>query len=201
MVHDFPADGEYVFNIRDFLFMGAGYVTKVDDRQRVILTIDDVRVFQQEFGGPEDLKAVDQRQSAAADEMQSRFNGIRVRVKAGPHRVGVAFIQRTFAESDSPLQPMAMLPEMERVPTIPGLRYLRTLQCHRHQRNRQPAAHLHLPAGQRCGRIALRAANTDEPCFRRPFAGRPPTRTSRRLSRSTRWGAKPETSKRASKVA
>jgi hypothetical protein len=121
VVHDFPADGEYVFNIRDFLFMGAGYVTKVDDRQRVILTIDDVRVFQQEFGGPEDLKDVDQRQSAAADEMQSRFNGIRVRVKAGPHRVGVAFIQRTFAESDSPLQPMAMLPEMERVPTIPGL--------------------------------------------------------------------------------
>jgi hypothetical protein len=101
--------------------MGAGYVTKVDDRQRVILTIDDVRVFQQEFGGAEDLRSVDQRQSAAADEMQSRFNGIRVRVKAGPHRVGVAFIQRTFAESDSPLQPIAMLPEMERVPSIPGL--------------------------------------------------------------------------------
>jgi mono/diheme cytochrome c family protein len=120
VVHDFPADGEYVFNIRDFLFMGAGYVTKVDDRHSVILTIDDVRVFQQEFGGPEDLKAVDQRQSAAADEMQSRFNGIRVRVTAGPHRVGVAFIQRSFAESDSPLQPIAMLPEMERVPTIPG---------------------------------------------------------------------------------
>ena len=34
VVHDFPADGEYVFNIRDFLFMGAGYVTKVDDRQQ-----------------------------------------------------------------------------------------------------------------------------------------------------------------------
>ena len=29
--HYFPADGEYEFNIRDFLFMGAGYVTKIDD--------------------------------------------------------------------------------------------------------------------------------------------------------------------------
>src|SRR5262249_41893493 len=51
----------------------------------------------------------------------SRFNHIRVRIKAGPHRIGIAFVQRSFAESDSPLQPIAMLPEMERAPTIPGL--------------------------------------------------------------------------------
>ncbi len=49
-----------------------------------------------------------------------RFNHIKVRVKAGPHRVGVAFVQRSFAQSDSPLQPLAMLPEMERYPNIPG---------------------------------------------------------------------------------
>ena len=118
--HDFPADGEYVFNIRQFLFMGAGYVTKVDDTHRVILTIDDVRVFDQQVGGPEDLKYVDQQQAIAADELQSRFNNIRVRVKAGPHRIGVAFVQRSLAQSDSWLQPIAMLPEMERVPVIPG---------------------------------------------------------------------------------
>ena len=53
--------------------------------------------------------------------MQARFNDIRVKVKAGPHRVGVAFMQRSFAQSDSPLQPIAMLPEMERYPTIPGI--------------------------------------------------------------------------------
>ena len=65
-------------------------------------------------GGPEDLKAVDQRQAEAADELQARFNHIRVPIKAGPHRLGVAFVERSFAESDSPLQPMAELPEMER---------------------------------------------------------------------------------------
>ena len=56
----FPADGEYEFNIRNFFFGGAGYVTKIDDPHRVILTIDDVRVFERSFGGLEDLKAVDQ---------------------------------------------------------------------------------------------------------------------------------------------
>jgi mono/diheme cytochrome c family protein len=119
--HDFPADGEYVFSIREFFFMGAGYVTKIDDQHRVILTVDGRRVFQQDVGGPDDQKAVDQRQAIAADEMQNRFNHISVKVKAGVRRVGVAFVQRSFAQSDSPLQPIAMLPEMERVPTIPGI--------------------------------------------------------------------------------
>jgi mono/diheme cytochrome c family protein len=117
----FAADGEYEFNIRDFLWMGAGYVTKVDSRHDVILTIDDQRVFQASAGGPDDLKAVDQRQAEAADEMQARFNHIRVKVKAGQRRVGVAFIQRSMAESDSILRPIAALPEMERIPRIPGL--------------------------------------------------------------------------------
>jgi hypothetical protein len=117
----FPTDGEYEFNIRDFLWMGAGYVTKVDSRHDVILTIDDERVFQASAGGPEDLKAVDQRQAEAADEMQARFNHIRVQVKAGQRRVGAAFIQRSFAESDSTLRPIAVMPEMERTPRIPGL--------------------------------------------------------------------------------
>ncbi len=118
--HHFPADGDYVFSIREFFAMGAGYVTKVDDPHVVILTIDGRRVFQHTYGGEDDLKAVDQRQAIAADEIQSRFNQIRVPVKAGMRRIGVTFIARSFAQSDSPLQPIAMLPEMERVPRIPG---------------------------------------------------------------------------------
>ena len=120
VTHYFPADGDYNFNIRDFYFAGAGYVTKVDAPHTVILTIDDVRVFEGTVGGPSDLKAVDQRQAEAADELQARFNHIMVRIKAGPHKVGVAFVQRSFAESDSPLQPVAELPEMERYPSVPG---------------------------------------------------------------------------------
>jgi Protein of unknown function (DUF1592)/Protein of unknown function (DUF1588)/Protein of unknown function (DUF1585)/Protein of unknown function (DUF1595)/Protein of unknown function (DUF1587) len=120
VTHYFPADGEYIFNIRDFYFGGAGYVTKIDAPHTAVLTIDDVRVFEGTVGGAADLQAVDRRQAEAADELQARFNHIRVRIKAGPHKVGVAFIERSFAESDSPLQPIAELPEMERYPTIPG---------------------------------------------------------------------------------
>ena len=120
IAHYFPADGEYEFNIRNFFFHGAGYVTKIDQPHRVIMTVDEVRVFEQEVGGAADLKAVDINQSIAAEEMQTRFNHIRLKIKAGTHRVGVTFVQRSFAQSDSPLQPIAMLPEMERVPGIPG---------------------------------------------------------------------------------
>jgi hypothetical protein len=120
VAHYFPADGEYEFNIRNFFFHGAGYITKIDQPHRVIMTVDDVRVFEQEVGGAADLKAVDIQQSIAAEEMQTRFNHIRLKIKAGTHRVGVTFVQRSFAQSDSPLQPIAMLPEMERVPGIPG---------------------------------------------------------------------------------
>lgn len=118
--HYFPADGEYEFGIGDFDFFGGGYITKIDLPHAVILTIDGVRVFERSFGGPEDLKAVDQLQASAAGEIEARFKHIRARVKAGLHRVGVSFIERSLAESDSPLQPIAELPEMERYPTIPG---------------------------------------------------------------------------------
>ena len=122
--HDFPADGEYVFSIREFFFMGAGYVTKVDAPHTVILTIDGQRVFQQSVGGPDDLKAVDQRQAIAADDLQKRFDHITVQVKAGRRRIGVAFVQRSFAESDSPLQPIAEVAgDGARRRTFPGSRW------------------------------------------------------------------------------
>ncbi|MET0291424.1 MAG: DUF1587 domain-containing protein, partial [Steroidobacteraceae bacterium] len=119
--HYFPADGEYAFFIRDFHFTGAGYINRVDAAHRVVMFIDDERVFEQSVGGPEDLKSVDQTFADGEGKLQARFNNIRLQVKAGTHRVGVAFVQRSFAESDSPLQPIAMLPEMERFPEIPGV--------------------------------------------------------------------------------
>lgn len=119
--HYFPADGEYELSIGDFDLFGGGYITKIDLPHTVVLTIDGVRVFERSFGGPEDLKAVDQHQAEASGAIEARFKHIRVHVDAGLHRVGVSFIARSLAESDSPLQPIAELPEMERYPTIPGV--------------------------------------------------------------------------------
>ncbi|HUN73846.1 MAG TPA: DUF1592 domain-containing protein [Steroidobacteraceae bacterium] len=117
----FPGDGVYEFSIRPFYLGGSGYITKLDAPHHVILTVDGARVFDRTVGGPEDLKAVDQHPTTEAAQLEARFEHIRVRLKAGTHRVGVTFIQRSFAESDSPLQPIAELPEMERTPAIPGV--------------------------------------------------------------------------------
>ena len=119
--HYFPADGEYEFSIRDFHFGGSGYINRIDAPHRVVMVIDDARVFEQVVGGPEDLKLVDQTQAAGEAQLQARFDNIRLPVTAGVHRIGAAFVARSHAESDSQLQPIAMLPEMERYPEIPGI--------------------------------------------------------------------------------
>ncbi len=199
--HYFPADGEYEFNIRDFFFGGAGYVTRVDQAHKVILTIDDVRVFEQAVGGQEDLDAVDVRQAAAAEELQARFNHIRVKMKAGPHRVGIAFIQRSFAQSDSPLQPIAALPEMERYPTIPGVDISGPFNVTGVSETEQSPARLHLSARVGGGRAAVRAAHSRRGWRAKRFDGRPRKPISRRRLRSMPRAAKRATSKPASRTA
>ena len=72
---------------------------------RSILTIDGVKVYENEIGGPEDVANVDLRQAAAVAEINGRFERIRVPVTAGPHKVGATFVARTMAESDAVLQP------------------------------------------------------------------------------------------------
>jgi hypothetical protein len=101
--HMFPADGQYQFDIGGLA--RARYVEGLEYRHTLILTIDGVKVFENEIGGREDVAAVDLRQAAAVAELNGRFERIRVPVTAGPHKVGATFIARTMAESDAVLQP------------------------------------------------------------------------------------------------
>src|SRR5690606_5337554 len=100
--HWFPADGVYEFNLGGLA--RARYVEGLEYRHRLILTVDDVKVFEGEIGGPEDVAAVDLRQAAAVEEINARFQNIRVPVTAGPHRIAATFVARTFSESDSVLR-------------------------------------------------------------------------------------------------
>ncbi len=99
--HYFPADGEYEINISGLV--GAGYVWGVMDPNTLIVTVDDVRVFKGHLGGDDDLEAVDLRQAEGVKEINDRFRNIRVNVKAGAHRIGVTFVQKTAAESNEVL--------------------------------------------------------------------------------------------------
>jgi mono/diheme cytochrome c family protein len=101
--HYFPVDGEYSFGIGDLVV--AGYVPALQYEHRAILMIDGVRVFEGHVGGEDDLKNVDQNQATAVAEIRARFKDIRVAVTAGQHKVAVTFGARTFAESDTILQP------------------------------------------------------------------------------------------------
>ena len=99
--HLFPADGDYKLNIGGLAT--AGYVRGMEYRHTLVVTIDGVKVFSGQIGGEEDLKAIDQQQAAAVAAINSRFQNIPVKVTAGPHKVGVTFIARSFAESDEVL--------------------------------------------------------------------------------------------------
>jgi mono/diheme cytochrome c family protein len=99
----FPADGEYKFNINGLA--SGGYVRGLEYPHRLIITIDGQKVFERSVGGDADIKAIDQRQAAAVAEINGRFQNIPVSIKAGPHRVGVTFVARSFAESDETLFP------------------------------------------------------------------------------------------------
>jgi len=102
VVHDFPADGEYELNIGNMAV--ALWVFNMEFQHTLIATLDGNRFFEMKIGGEEDMKAIDQKQDPAVEAINARLKGIRFHATAGPHRVAVTFVQRSFAESDDRLQ-------------------------------------------------------------------------------------------------
>jgi mono/diheme cytochrome c family protein len=99
---DLPADGEYVVNIGDMAthIWGNG----MEYENPLVVTLDNKIVYETVIGGEEDMKAYDQVQSGALDRVNARLKNIRFTTSAGPHKIGVTFRRKTFAESDDELQ-------------------------------------------------------------------------------------------------
>jgi mono/diheme cytochrome c family protein len=99
---DLPSDGEYVINIADMAthIWGNG----MEYENPLVVTVDNQIIYEAVIGGEEDMKLYDQVQNGALDRVNARLKNIRFAVKAGPHRIGVAFKRKTFAESDDELQ-------------------------------------------------------------------------------------------------
>ncbi|HEX7081586.1 MAG TPA: DUF1592 domain-containing protein [Gammaproteobacteria bacterium] len=102
VMHDFPADGEYVINVADMA--QALWVYNMEFENTVLVTLDGREVYRTTIGGEEDQKAIDQHGQSAVDRINQRLKNIRFEATAGPHQVGVTFLARTFAESDDRLQ-------------------------------------------------------------------------------------------------
>ena len=100
--HLFPSDGEYVIDIADMAthIWGNG----MEFENTLVVTLDGALVHETTVGGEEDMKLYDQVQDGALDRVNARLKNIRFMATAGPHKVGVAFRHRTFAESDDRFQ-------------------------------------------------------------------------------------------------
>ena len=114
--HVFPADGDYTLHIGGLAI--AGYVRGMEYRHTLIVTIDGKKVFENQLGGEEDIRAIDQQQASAVAAINGRFQNIKLTVPAGPHKLGVAFVARTFAESDDVLHAFRPGAGEDRVPRI-----------------------------------------------------------------------------------
>jgi len=114
--HLFPADGDYKVNVNGLAL--AGYARGMEYENRLVVLLDGVKVFEGVIGGAEQLKAVDQQQAAAVTAISGKFQGIPLKVTAGPHKVGVTFVARTLAESDDVLYSFRPGVGEERVPKV-----------------------------------------------------------------------------------
>ena len=99
--HQFPADGEYELNIGNLAV--ALWVYNMEFKNTLVATLDGKEFWRTDIGGEEDMKSIDQKQDPAVDAINKRLKGVRFKATAGPHKVAVFFLHRTFAESDDQL--------------------------------------------------------------------------------------------------
>jgi mono/diheme cytochrome c family protein len=112
--YTFPLDGEYVLSA-GLMRTNVDAARGLEDPRQVEFTLDGERVFITSIGGSTTglpgAAAADQAASGANKPKLSRSDAVdaqlqvRVKVKAGPRAVGVAFLQRSLGENTRKLRP------------------------------------------------------------------------------------------------
>ena len=100
--HNFPLDGEYVFQANLYR-TNLNIVRGLESPHEVEFAVDGQRVHMATIGGSEDLAALFQKPTETGDAVDARLR-VRVPVKAGPHVVTVAFLQEPQAARPGRLQ-------------------------------------------------------------------------------------------------
>jgi Protein of unknown function (DUF1592)/Protein of unknown function (DUF1588)/Protein of unknown function (DUF1587)/Protein of unknown function (DUF1585)/Protein of unknown function (DUF1595) len=119
VVHNFPADGTYTFNLN--VGTGLGYIGDLAQEHTAVFLIDGKQVLERTIGGPSDFKDADQKQQEATKEFAARFRGIKLPLTAGPHLLQLAFVQRAESESDDWLASFNPMGGIGGLPRIGGL--------------------------------------------------------------------------------
>jgi hypothetical protein len=100
----FPLDADYQFNIR-LRQTDLNNIVGVTYPHQIVLTIDGAEVHRATVGGSDDLKLSFANAGTAAGVFEARL-AARLKVAAGPHSVGAAFVQKTAAMRSGMLQPI-----------------------------------------------------------------------------------------------
>jgi hypothetical protein len=98
-----PLDGEYLFTVRLFR-TNLGVMRGLEYEHEIEYTVDGRRVHLFKMGGEEDFKANLVNMTKLGDEVDERGR-IRIPLKAGPHVITAAFVERTAAYNPTRLQP------------------------------------------------------------------------------------------------
>jgi hypothetical protein len=119
VVHNFPADGTYTFNLS--VGTGLGYIGDLAQEHKVVFLIDGKQVLERSIGGPQDFKDADQKQQEATKAFAARFRDIKLPLTAGPHELVLTFVQRAQSESDDWLATFNPISGIGGLPRIGGL--------------------------------------------------------------------------------
>jgi mono/diheme cytochrome c family protein len=98
-----PLDGTYDFSIKLFR-TNLGVVRGLEYEHQLEYTVDGARVHLSRVGGEEDFKANLKNMTKAGDDVDGRAH-IRIPLKAGPHVITAAFLERSDALNPLRLQP------------------------------------------------------------------------------------------------
>jgi len=100
--HTFPLDGEYVIKVK-LLETNMGAIRGLEEPHQVEIVLDGARVFLSNIGGDADFRVSANNATDMVNALDARL-AARVKVTAGPHAVGAAFLQRTEAQGGTRLQ-------------------------------------------------------------------------------------------------
>jgi mono/diheme cytochrome c family protein len=101
--YNFPLDAEYRFKVK-FWSNTVNTVRGLEFPSRVEITVDGARVKLVTIGGEEDANLGNTNPTASAEQISKRVE-LQIPVKAGPHTVTVAFLQKTTGPTVDILQP------------------------------------------------------------------------------------------------
>jgi mono/diheme cytochrome c family protein len=97
-----PLDGEYQFQVKLFR-TNLGTMRGLEYPHQLEISVNGARVHLASFGGDKEITASSDNPTITGDDVDGRFT-VRVPLKAGPAKIGVAFIEKTHALNTRRLQ-------------------------------------------------------------------------------------------------